>query len=69
MKTYIKPTMQVVEVETNQQILAGLTTSVQTSGLGEDKLTRDSAPIDSWESAMTRRHTLWEKDEWIEEEE
>ncbi len=61
--------MQVVEVEYNQQILEGLATSVQTKGLGEDKLTRDSNPYDSWESAMTRRHTLWEKDELNEEEE
>ena len=69
MKTYIKPTMQVVEVESNQQILAGLTASVQTTGLGEDKLTKDSTPIDSWENAMTRRHTLWEEDELNDEEE
>jgi len=68
MKTYIKPTMQVVEVEYNQQILAGLTTSVQTTGL-EEKLTKDSTPIDSWENAMTRRHTLWEEDELNDEEE
>jgi hypothetical protein len=68
MKTYIKPTMQVVEVESNQQILAGLTASVKTTGL-EEKLTKDSTPIDSWENAMTRRQTLWEKDEWNDEEE
>ncbi len=60
MKTYIKPTMQVVEVESNQQILAGLTTSVQTTGL-EEKLRNDSPTHPLGERRVERRRRIRKK--------
>lgn len=37
-KEYLQPTMDVVEIDMNAQILAGSVTSVTTTGLGDDNL-------------------------------
>ena len=37
-KEYLQPTMEVVEIDMNAQILAGSVTSVATTGLGDDNL-------------------------------
>ena len=58
-KGYQKPAMLVMEADVKQQILAA---SVQTTGLG-DELTQDDTPGDSWDDAMSRRHTVWDEDE------
>ena len=58
-KEYQKPAMLVMEADVKQQILAA---SVQTTGLG-DELTQDDTPGDSWDDAMSRRHTVWDEDE------
>ena len=59
-KEYMKPSVKIMEADSEEQILAGW--SVQTTGLG-DELTQDDTPGDSWDDAMSRRHTVWDEDE------
>ena len=47
-KEYQKPTMEVMETDIEQQILAG---SVTTNGLGDDDLTEDETPGNTWDDA------------------
>ncbi len=42
-RDYLQPTIEVVEINTNVQILAG---SIKTTGLDGDDLTEDSTPGD-----------------------
>ena len=58
-KRYMKPSMEVIEADVEQQILAG---SVQTTGLGDDNLTQDdeNPSGDSWNDAMSRRN-VWDE--------
>ena len=58
-KEYLKPVMEVIEADIEQQILAG---SMQTTGLGEG-LTQDDTPGDSWNDAMSRCNNVWDDDE------
>ena len=56
-KDYLQPTMDVVEINTNIQILAG---SIKTTGLDGDDLTEDTTPGDIG-GAMS---PLFEGDAW-----
>ena len=60
-KEYMKPSVNIMEADSEEQILAGW--SVQTSGLDEN-LGNDGSG-DSWSEAMGRRHSGWdEEEEW-----
>ena len=56
-KDYLQPSIEVVEINTNIQILAG---SIKTTGLDGDDLTEDSTPGDIG-GAMS---PLFEGDAW-----
>ena len=56
-RDYLQPTIEVVEINTNVQILAG---SIKTTGLDGDDLTEDSTPGDI-DGAMS---PLFEGDAW-----
>ena len=60
-KEYLKPAMEVNDLDLNAQILAG---SVQTTGLGGDDLIEDETPGDAWNDAMSRRRNgVWDDEE------
>ena len=60
-KDYMKPAMEVNDLDLHVQILAG---SVQTTGLGGDDLTEDETPGDAWNDAMSRRRNgVWDDEE------
>ena len=60
-KDYMKPVMEVNDLDLNAQILAG---SVQTTGLGGDDLIEDETPGDAWNDAMSRRRNgVWDDEE------
>ena len=59
---YQKPAMLVIMTDLEQQILAGSVGGVKTTGLDED-LNKDDNPGNSWNEAMSRRHTVWDEDE------
>ena len=61
-KEYQKPVMEVIELQHKSQILTGSVTSVKTTGLDDD-LNKDDNPGNSWNDAMSRRHTVWDEDE------
>ena len=61
-KEYMKPAMKVIELQHKSQILAGSVTSVTTTGL-DNNLTQDETPGNTWDDAMSRRHTVWDEDE------
>lgn len=54
--------MLVIMTDLEQQILTGSVGDVKTTGLDED-LNKDDNPGDSWNDAMSRRHTVWDEDE------
>lgn len=56
-KAYMKPAMEVLETDVEQQILAG---SVQTTGLDDDNIDKGETPGDSWGDAMSRR-SVWDE--------
>ena len=59
-KDYMKPVMEVNDLDLHVQILAG---SVQTTGLDGDDLKEDKTPGDAWNDAMSRRRNVWNDDE------
>ena len=59
-KAYMKPAMEVLETDVEQQILAGSVTSVTTTGLGDDNIDKGETPGDSWVDAMSRR-SVWDE--------
>ena len=50
-KEYMQPEMQVIEIDFEQQILAGSVTGVTTTGL-DDNLTLPSTEGDPWDDAQ-----------------
>ena len=50
-KEYMQPEMQVIEIDFEQQILAGSVTGVTTTGL-DDNLTLPSTEGDPWSDAQ-----------------
>ena len=65
-KEYLKPVMEVIEADIEQQILAG---SVQTTGLGDELSQDENDPNgDAWNDAMSRRKNDWDDEELLEEE-
>ena len=59
---YQKPAMLVIMTDLEQQILTGSVSTVKTTGLDED-LNKDNTQGNSWNDAMSRRHTVWDEDE------
>ena len=59
-KAYMKPVMEVIEADIEQQILAGSVASVTTTGLGDDNIDKGETPGDSWGDAMSRR-SVWDE--------
>lgn len=59
---YQKPAMLVIMTDLEQQILAGSVGGVKTTGLDED-LNKDNTQGNSWNDAMSRRHSVWDEDE------
>ena len=59
-KEYMKPVMEVIEADIEQQILAGSVASVTTTGLGDDNIDKGETPGDSWDDAMSRR-SVWDE--------
>ena len=57
---YMKPVMEVIEADMEQQILAGSVTSVTTTGLGDENIDKGETPGDSWGDAMSRR-SVWDE--------
>ena len=57
---YLKPAMEVNDLDLHVQILAG---SVQTTGLDGEDLTEDKTSGDAWNDAMSRRRNVWNDDE------
>ena len=58
---YLKPAMEVNDLDLHVQILAG---SVQTTGLDGEDLTEDKTPGDAWNDAMSRRRNgVWDDEE------
>ena len=51
-KVYMQPEMQVVEMDFEQQILAGSLTDVTTTGLDDPIAPPPSTPGDSWNEGM-----------------
>ena len=60
---YQKPAMLVIEADLEQQILTGSVKNVTTTGLNEDNLHKDDTQGNSWNDAMSRRHSVWDEDE------
>ena len=60
---YQKPAMLVIEADLEQQILTGSVGGVKTTGLDEDNLHKDDTQGNSWNDAMSRRHSVWDEDE------
>ena len=59
-KAYMKPAMEVLETDVEQQILAGSVMGVTTNGLGDDNIDKGETPGDSWGDAMSRR-SVWDE--------
>ena len=59
---YQKPAMLVIMTDLEQQILTDSVSTVKTTGLDED-LNKDDNPGNSWNDAMSRRHSVWDEDE------
>ena len=59
-KAYMKPAMEVLETDVEQQILAGSVTSVTSTGLDDDNIGKGETPGDSWGDAMSRR-SVWDE--------
>ena len=59
---YQKPAMLVIMTDLEQQILTGSVGDVKTTGLDED-LNKDNTQGNSWNDAMSRRHSVWDEDE------
>ena len=59
-KAYMKPVMEVIEADIEQQILAGSVAGVTTTGLGDDNIDKGETPGDSWGDAMSRR-SVWDE--------
>ena len=59
-KEYMKPVMEVIEADIEQQILAGSVAGVTTTGLGDDNIDKGETPGDSWGDAMSRR-SVWDE--------
>lgn len=57
-KEYMQPTIALDEFDMAEQLLAY---SLHASGLGDDDLTQDETPGDSWNDAMSRK--AWDDDE------
>ena len=53
-KDYLQPSIEVVEINTNIQILAG---SIKTTGLDGDDLTEDTTPVGSPTGTISRPNT------------
>ena len=51
-KEYMQPEMQVIEIDFEQQILAGSVTDVTTIGLDDDELTLPGTDGDLWGAAQ-----------------
>ena len=69
-KKYMKPAMEILEADLDQQLLAY---SVQSDGLGEkpeDELTQDETPGNAWGEALSRRdhQDFWDDEESLGEE-
>ena len=54
--------MLVIMTDLEQQILTGSVSAVKTTGLDED-LNKDNTQGNSWNDAMSRRHSVWDEDE------
>jgi len=59
-KDYMKPSLKVVKLQHKYMILNN---SVKTEGLGQKSLTQDNTPGNSWDEAMSRRHSEWDEEE------
>ena len=59
-KAYMKPAMEVLETDVEQQILAGSVMGVTTTGLGDENIDKGETPGDSWGDAMSRR-SVWDE--------
>ena len=59
-KAYMKPAMEVLETDVEQQILAGSVMGVTTTGLDDDNIDKGETPGDSWGDAMSRRD-VWDE--------
>ena len=66
-KEYMQPTMLVVEMNVNEQMLAGSVTSVVTNLDPSDVIVPSSESVDSWEDAMTREFEVEDEWDWSEE--
>ena len=59
-KAYMKPAMEVLDTDVEQQILAGSVMGVTTTGLDDDNIDKGETPGDSWDDAMSRR-SVWDE--------
>ena len=59
-KAYMKPAMEVLDTDVEQQILAGSVMGVTTTGLDDDNIDKGETPGDSWGDAMSRRG-VWDE--------
>lgn len=59
-KAYMKPAMEVLDTDVEQQILAGSVMGVTTTGLDDDNIDKGETPGDSWGDAMSRR-SVWDE--------
>jgi hypothetical protein len=58
----MQPAIALDEFDMEEQLLAY---SLHASGLGDDDLTQDETPGDSWNEGMSRRNSGWDdEDEW-----
>jgi hypothetical protein len=56
----MKPAMEVLDTDVEQQILAGSVMGVTTTGLDDDNIDKGETPGDSWGDAMSRR-SVWDE--------
>ena len=63
-KDYMQPTTNVVKIQ-HSKMLCG--SDFKTTGLGDENLTKDETPGNTWDDAMSRRKNDWgdeEEEDW-----
>jgi len=65
-KEYMKPAMQVVEMNVNVQMLAGSVTSVVTNLDPSEAITPSSESVNSWDDAMGHEFDMVDDWDWSE---
>ena len=65
-KEYMQPTMLVVEMNVNEQMLAGSVTSVVTNLDPSEAITPSSESVNSWDDAMGHEFDMEDDWDWSE---